>query len=82
MRPPTTSDFGFGMAERHGGAMKIVAECEIHESEVEVGERRGAPMALAHSGRIQVERTDGEALRVIVRACSVLWVSRLRDHVL
>ena len=29
---------------------------------------RGAPMALAHSGRIHVERTDGEA---IVRACSV-----------
>ena len=33
-----TSNLGFGMAERYGGAMKIFAECEIHESEVEVVE--------------------------------------------
>ena len=31
-------------------------------------------MALAHSARIHVEGTDVAALRVIVRACSVLWV--------
>ena len=29
-------------------------------------------MALAHSARIHVEGTDVDALRVIVRACSVL----------
>ena len=33
-----TPDLGFGMAESHGGAIKIVAECELCESEVEVVE--------------------------------------------
>ena len=33
-------------------------------------------MVLAHSARIRVEGTDVAALRVIVRACSVLWVWR------
>ena len=31
-------------------------------------------MALAHSAPLNVGKTDGEALRVIVRACSVLWM--------
>ena len=31
-------------------------------------------MALAHSARIHMEGTDVAALRVIVSACSVLWV--------
>ena len=38
-----TSDFGFGMAESHGGAMKLVAEYEIRESEVEVMEEEKQP---------------------------------------
>ena len=37
-------------------------------------------MALAHSARIHVERTGVDALRVIVRACSVLWVWQLSDN--
>ena len=37
-------------------------------------------MALAHSVRIHVEGTDVAALRVIVRACSVLWVWRSSDQ--
>ena len=37
-------------------------------------------MALAHSARIHVERTDGEALCVTVRACSVMWVWRSSDQ--
>ena len=37
-------------------------------------------MALAHSARIHVERMDVAALRVIVRACSVLWVWRSSDQ--
>ena len=52
------------MAERHGGGIKIVAECEIRETEVEVWEEEEHPW-LAPSGRIHLERTDGEALRVI-----------------
>ena len=38
-----TSDLGSGMAESHGGAMKIVAECEIRESEVEIVEEEEQP---------------------------------------
>ena len=37
-------------------------------------------MALAHSARIHVEGRDAAALRVIVRACSVLWVWRSSDQ--
>ena len=37
-------------------------------------------MALAHSARIHVEGMDVAALRVIVCACSVLWVWRLSDQ--
>ena len=37
-------------------------------------------MALAHSARIHVEETDVAVLRVIVCACSVLWVWRLSDQ--
>ena len=37
-------------------------------------------MALAHSARIHVEGTDVAALRVIVRACSILWVWRSSDQ--
>ena len=37
-------------------------------------------MALARSARIHVEGTDVAALRVIVRACSVLWVCRSIDQ--
>ena len=37
-------------------------------------------MALAHSAHIHVEGTDVAALRVIVRACSVLWVWRSSDQ--
>ena len=61
--------------------MKIVVEYEIRESEVEVvEEKKHAAMALAHSARIHVEGTDVAALRVIVRACSVLWVWRSSDQ--
>ena len=38
-----TSDLGSGMAESHGGAMKIVAEYEVRESEVEVVEEEKQP---------------------------------------
>ena len=37
-------------------------------------------MALAHSAHIHVEGTDLDALSVIVRACSVLWVWRSSDQ--
>ena len=37
-------------------------------------------MALAHSVRTHVEGMDGAALRIIVRACSVLWVWRSSDQ--
>ena len=37
-------------------------------------------MALAHSARIHVEEMDVAALRVILRACSVLWVWRSSDQ--
>ena len=37
-------------------------------------------MALAHSARIHLEGTDVAALRVIVRAYSVLWVWRSSDQ--
>ena len=37
-------------------------------------------MALAHSVCIHVEGTDVAALRVIVRACSVLWVWQSSDQ--
>ena len=38
-------------------------------------------MALAHSARtIHVERMDVDALRVIVRVCSVLWVWQSSDQ--
>ena len=36
-------DLGSGTAENHGGAMKIVAEYEIRESEVEVVEEEKQP---------------------------------------
>ena len=36
-------DLGSGTAESHGGAMKIVAEYEILESEVEVVEEEKQP---------------------------------------
>ena len=36
-------DPGFGTAESHGGAIKIVAEYEIRESEVEVVEEEKQP---------------------------------------
>ena len=36
-------DLGSGTAESHGGAMKIVAEYEIRESEVEVVEEEKQP---------------------------------------
>ena len=36
-------DLGSGMAEGHGGAMEIVAEYEIRESEVEVVEEKKQP---------------------------------------
>ena len=38
-----TSDLGSGTAESRGGAMKIVAEYEIRESEVEVLEEEKQP---------------------------------------
>ena len=58
--------------------MKIVAEYEIRESEVEVVEEEKQPWHyIAHNARIHdVEGTDVDVLRVIVRACSVLWVWR------
>ena len=38
-------------------------------------------MAIAHSVHIHVEGTDDlDALRIIVRVCSVLWVWRLSDQ--
>ena len=37
-------------------------------------------MALAHSARIHVGGMDVAALRVIVRACSVLWAWRSSDQ--
>ena len=36
-------DLGSGTAESHEGAMKIVAEYEIHESEVEIVEEEKQP---------------------------------------
>ena len=36
-------DLGSGTAESHGGAMKIVSEYEIRESEVEVAEEEKQP---------------------------------------
>ena len=37
-------------------------------------------MALAHSARIHVEGTDVAVLRVVVRACLVLWVWQSSDQ--
>ena len=37
-------------------------------------------MTLAHSACIHMEGTDVAALRVIVRACLVLWVWRSSDQ--
>ena len=60
--------------------MKIFAEYEIRESEVEVLGEEKQPWHVAHSARIHVEGTDVDALRVIVCVCSVLWVWRSSDQ--
>ena len=55
--------------------MKIVAECEIRESEVEELEEEEHPGQGARSARIHVESMYGEALRVSPRVLGFVGVA-------